>query len=154
MAPSHLCLSPFQGASNGSFAGLRLASLRVEPTPAVPRDPVAETVSEVRQRGLERANVLMQDALADSTRGKQQAAARDLCAWLEVYGDGSDARTCTPEDLLIYMMEHYTHHHRGRIRAENLYTDQQVSGCSFVFTLPVEIDPIKSLPEPNTAQTS
>ena len=44
--------------------------------------------------------------------------------------------------------------HRGRIRAENLYTDQQVSGCSFVFTLPVEIDPIKSLPEPNTALTS
>ena len=44
--------------------------------------------------------------------------------------------------------------HRGRIRAENLYTDLQVSGCSFVFTLPVEIDPIKSPPEPNTALTS
>jgi PAS domain S-box-containing protein len=44
--------------------------------------------------------------------------------------------------------------HRGRIRAENLYTDQEVSGCSFVFTLPFEIDPTKSLPEPNTALTS
>ena len=87
LPPSHLCLSPFQGASNGSFAALRLASLRIAPAPAVPRD-AAETVSEVRQRGLERANELMQGALADSTRGKQQAAARDLGAWLEVYGDG------------------------------------------------------------------
>jgi PAS domain S-box-containing protein len=43
--------------------------------------------------------------------------------------------------------------HRGRIRAENLYTDQKVSGCSFVFTLPVEIDPIEPHPQLNTALT-
>jgi PAS domain S-box-containing protein len=31
--------------------------------------------------------------------------------------------------------------HRGRLRAENLYNGEQVSGCKFAFTLPVELAP-------------
>ena len=31
--------------------------------------------------------------------------------------------------------------HRGRMRAENIYNDTEVTGCRFTFTLPVELDP-------------
>jgi signal transduction histidine kinase len=44
--------------------------------------------------------------------------------------------------------------HRGRIRAENLYTCGAISGCCFSFTLPVEIDRIDSPPALNKAATS
>ena len=41
--------------------------------------------------------------------------------------------------------------HRGRMRAENLYNSGSVSGCCFVFTLPVETGRIEALPSPNAA---
>ncbi|OYY62035.1 MAG: hypothetical protein B7Y51_09170 [Burkholderiales bacterium 28-67-8] len=44
--------------------------------------------------------------------------------------------------------------HRGRIRAENLYTGGAISGCCFAFTLPVETDRIDSLPALNKAANS
>ena len=44
--------------------------------------------------------------------------------------------------------------HRGRIRAENLYTGGAISGCCFAFTLPVETDRIDSLPALNKAAIS
>ncbi len=44
--------------------------------------------------------------------------------------------------------------HRGRIRAENLYTGGAISGCCFAFTLPVETDRIDSPPALNKAATS
>jgi hypothetical protein len=44
--------------------------------------------------------------------------------------------------------------HRGRIRAENLYTAGEISGCCFSFTLPVEIDRVAPPTAPNPALTS
>ena len=44
--------------------------------------------------------------------------------------------------------------HRGRMRAENLYNGGSVSGCCFVFTLPVETGRIEALPSPNAAVIS
>ncbi len=44
--------------------------------------------------------------------------------------------------------------HRGRIRAENLYTGGAISGCCFSFTLPVETDRIDSPSALNKAATS
>ena len=44
--------------------------------------------------------------------------------------------------------------HRGRMRAENLYNGGSVSGCCFVFTLPVETRRIEALPSPNAAVIS
>lgn len=41
--------------------------------------------------------------------------------------------------------------HRGRMRAENLYNRGSVSGCCFVFTLPVETGRIEAPPSPNAA---
>ena len=38
--------------------------------------------------------------------------------------------------------------HRGRMRAENLYNGGSVTGCCFVFTLPVESGRIEALPHP------
>ena len=63
-------------------------------------------MSATRQRGLESAHHLLQHALADSTRDKQNAAAAELAAWLEDFGEGNDLTSCTPEELLIYVMEH------------------------------------------------
>ena len=44
--------------------------------------------------------------------------------------------------------------HRGRMRAENLYNGAAVTGCSFVFTLPVETGRLEAHPSPNTAVIS
>jgi PAS domain S-box-containing protein len=44
--------------------------------------------------------------------------------------------------------------HRGRIRAQNLYNGASVVGCSFTFTLPVEIARTEALPTTNSAVTS
>jgi C4-dicarboxylate-specific signal transduction histidine kinase len=44
--------------------------------------------------------------------------------------------------------------HRGRMRAENLYNAGSVSGCCFVFTLPVETGRIEAHPSPNAAVIS
>ncbi len=44
--------------------------------------------------------------------------------------------------------------HRGRIRAENLYTASAISGCCFSFTLPVHAGRTEPLPLPHSAVTS
>nr|WP_231497723.1 ATP-binding protein [Methylibium sp. T29-B] len=42
--------------------------------------------------------------------------------------------------------------HRGRIRAENLYNGSVISGCSFAFTLPVEL-PVPATEPPGVTLT-
>ncbi len=44
--------------------------------------------------------------------------------------------------------------HRGRIKAQNLYNNELVSGCRFVFTLPVETSAAPQFPFPHLAATS
>ena len=44
--------------------------------------------------------------------------------------------------------------HRGRIKAQNLYNGDAVSGCRFVFTLPVETAAAPQLPSSHLAATS
>ena len=44
--------------------------------------------------------------------------------------------------------------HRGRIKAQNLYNGEAVSGCRFVFTLPVETAAAPQLPSSHLAATS
>ena len=77
-------------------------------------------VATIRQRGLEEAHRLLQNALADSTRAKQRDAAGELASWLDNFGEGSNLTNCTPEDLLIYIVEHWLPTHRGRKREDGL----------------------------------
>jgi len=44
--------------------------------------------------------------------------------------------------------------HRGRIKAQNLYNNELVSGCRFVFTLPVETAAAPQFPSSHLAATS
>ena len=44
--------------------------------------------------------------------------------------------------------------HRGRIKAQNIYNGETVSGFRFVFTLPVETAAIPQLPSSHLAATS
>jgi len=44
--------------------------------------------------------------------------------------------------------------HRGRIRAQNLYNGASVVGCSFTFTLPVDVPRTEALSTSNSAVTS
>lgn len=44
--------------------------------------------------------------------------------------------------------------HRGRMRAQNLYNGESVSGCRFTFTLPVESTRSEALSSTNSAVTS
>ena len=44
--------------------------------------------------------------------------------------------------------------HRGRIKAQNLYNNELVSGCRFVFTLPVETTAAPQFPSSHLAATS
>jgi signal transduction histidine kinase len=44
--------------------------------------------------------------------------------------------------------------HRGRIRAQNIYNGASVVGCSFTFTLPVDISRTEALSTSNSAVTS
>ena len=107
-----------QGLRPNSFAASRLAALPANP--GLPRPASVEEVAAVRQRGLGGALELMRHALAESTWAKQQAAALELSGWLAEYGEGGDISTCTPEDILIYIMEHWLQAHKGRKRSDGL----------------------------------
>ncbi|GIL74971.1 hypothetical protein Vretifemale_4815, partial [Volvox reticuliferus] len=66
------------------------------------------------QRGLEKAQAVMDQALADSTRDRQDAAAAELQSWLSGAGAGTTLLDASPEDLLVYLEEWWLPNHPGR----------------------------------------
>ncbi len=58
----------------------------------------------------------MRHALAESTWAKQHAVVVELSGWLAAYGEGGDIAICMPEDILMYILEHWLQVRRGRKR--------------------------------------
>ncbi|KAG2439632.1 hypothetical protein HXX76_004984 [Chlamydomonas incerta] len=53
-------------------------------------------------------------AVVAGTRERQEQAAREFGAWLGQYGGGRTLSDCTPDQVLVYLQQHWTSVHRGR----------------------------------------
>ncbi len=95
------------------FAQLHAARLSARP-------PVSASMlgSGSYSRGLVRAQAVLELALADSTRSRQDTAAAEFRDWLSVNGGGVGLSDAGPEDLLVYVEEWWLPNHPGRKRAE------------------------------------
>ncbi|GIL80186.1 hypothetical protein Vretimale_12972 [Volvox reticuliferus] len=80
--------------------------------------PVATPPVGFYQRGLEKAQAVMDQALADSTRDRQDAAAAELQSWLSAAGAGTTLLDASPEDLLVYLEEWWLPNHPADDRGE------------------------------------
>ncbi|GIL93774.1 hypothetical protein Vretimale_78, partial [Volvox reticuliferus] len=99
-----------QPRAQPGFAELRLRRLAMSSHPA----PVVTPPVGFYQRGLEKAQAVMDQALADSTRDRQDAAAAELQSWLSGAGAGTTLLDASPEDLLVYLEEWWLPNHPGR----------------------------------------
>ncbi|GIL84050.1 hypothetical protein Vretifemale_12776, partial [Volvox reticuliferus] len=96
-----------QPRAQPGFAELRLRRLAMSSHLA----PVATPPVGFYQRGLEKAQAVMDQALADSTRDRQDAAAAELQSWLSAAGAGTTLLDASPEDLLVYLEEWWLPNH-------------------------------------------
>jgi integrase len=83
--------------------------------PAAPAPAAAAAEREaVYRRGLAAAAQTVAASLAASTFARQEAAAREFTAWLCCFGGGRTILDCSPDDVLVYLTEHWLPRHAGR----------------------------------------
>ncbi|GLC41162.1 hypothetical protein PLESTB_001797700 [Pleodorina starrii] len=120
-------------ASPPTLAGLRLAdSAHPQEGLVVPAPP--QHLQSYMVEGLASVRGVQACAYAASTREKMERALQNFSLWLRQWGGGRQLMDCTPEQVLVYMEQHWTSAHRGRNSTGRPSPSAILSELSFLST--------------------